>query len=128
MLRAVAQPVVGQHQGTATNDNAAAGKVGEYISSTIATGSSVTLTTNTTANVTSISLTAGDWDVTGAVDFTFGATTSYTNLIGSVSSTSATIGGQDSKFDFETPAAVPTAGADATYPLPVVRFSLGSTT
>jgi len=114
--------------GTTTNNNANAGAVGEYVQSVLATGSSVTLATGVTSNVTSISLTAGDWDVTGAVDFTFGATTSYTNLIGSVSSTSATIGGQDSKFDFETPAAVPTAGADATFPLPVVRFSLSGTT
>ncbi len=114
--------------GTTTNNNANAGSVGEYVQSVLATGSSVTLATGVTSNVTSISLTAGDWDVTGAVDFTFGATTSYTNLIGSVSSTSATIGAQDSKFDFETPAAVPTAGADATFPLPVVRFSLSGTT
>src|SRR6266446_3454953 len=102
--------------------------VGEYVSSTIATGASIALTTNTTANITSISLTAGDWDVSGAVDFTFGATTSYTNLVGSISTTSATLGAQDSKFDFETPAAVPTAGADSTFALPVVRLSLGSTT
>lgn len=114
--------------GTTTNNNANAGAIGEYISSTIATGASVTLTTNVTSNITSISLTAGDWDVTGAVDFTFGATTSYTNLIGSVSTTTGTIGAQDSKFDFETPAAVPTAGADSTFSLPVVRFSLSGTT
>ncbi len=114
--------------GTTTNNNVNAGGVGEYVQSVLATGSSVTLATGVTSNVTSISLTAGDWDVTGAVDFTFGATTSYTNLIGSVSSTSATIGAQDSKFDFETPAAVPTAGADATFPVPVVRFSLSGTT
>lgn len=114
--------------GTTTNNNANAGAIGEYIVSTIATGSSVALTTNVTANVTSISLTAGDWDVTGAVDFTFGATTSYTNLIGSVSTTTGTIGGQDSKFDFETPAAVPTAGADSTFSVPTVRFSLSGTT
>lgn len=116
------------HTGTATNNNATAGSFGEVISSTIATGSSVSLSTGTTANITSISLTAGDWDCTGAVDFTFGATTSYTNLVGSISTTSATLGAQDSKFDFETPAAVPTATADMTFPLPVVRESLAGTT
>jgi hypothetical protein len=46
--------------GTATNDNAAAGRIGEYVSST---ASGVTLTDSTYIDVTSISLTAGDWDV-----------------------------------------------------------------
>src|SRR5438132_1360022 len=115
-------------EGTSTNDNATAGNPGEYVTATLATGSSITLTTNTAANVTSISLTAGDWDVTGAVDFIFGATTSYTNLVGSISTTSATIGAQDSLFDFETPAAVPTAGADCTFAVPTVRVSIASTT
>lgn len=115
-------------RGTTTNDNANAASIGEVISSTIATGSSVSLSTGTTSNVTSISLTAGDWDCTGAVDFTFGATTNYTNLVGGISTTSATLGGQDANFDFETPGAVPTATADSTFVVPVVRESLASTT
>src|SRR5665213_3247064 len=49
--------------GTVTNDNAAAGNVGEHISSTAL--SSTPGATNTYSNLTSISLTAGDWDVTG---------------------------------------------------------------
>ena len=51
--------------GVTTNSNAAAGIVGEYISSSIASGSAVSLTTGVSANVTSISLTAGDWEVYG---------------------------------------------------------------
>jgi hypothetical protein len=118
----------GQFPATQTNDNASAGNAGEYISSTIATGASVALTNGVTANVTSISLTAGDWDVTGVVDFTFGATTSYTNLAGGVSTTSATLGAQDSFFDFETPAEVPTAANDPAWVVPTVRLSLSATT
>lgn len=114
--------------GTTTNNSANAGSVGEFVTSTVATGASVTLATGVTSNVTSVSLTAGDWDCSGAVDFTFGATTSYTNLVGGVSTTTGTLGGQDTKFDFETPAAVPTAGADATFPLPIVRELLSGTT
>lgn len=49
--------------GTATNDNAVAGGIGEFIQSSVAQGSAVALTTATPANVTSMSLTAGDWDV-----------------------------------------------------------------
>lgn len=79
--------------GTATNNNAAAGSVGEYISSSIASGSAVALTTATPANMTSISLTAGDWDVSCNIYFTIAATTSITNVVGSISTTSATLDG-----------------------------------
>ena len=54
-------------KGTGTNDSAAAGYVGEYISSQIPFASATSLTTATAKNVTSISLTAGDWDVSGQV-------------------------------------------------------------
>lgn len=118
----------GNIQGTATNDNATAGYIGEYVSSTIASGSAVSLTTNTTANVTSISLTAGDWDVTGVVDFQYGATTSITNLVGGSSTTSATLGARDTFFDFETAANVPTATADAAFVIPTTRISIAATT
>ncbi len=76
--------------GTATNDNATAGNTGEYVSSLIASGSAVSLTTATAANVTSISLTAGDWDVTGTVSFTETTATVSARSAG-LSSTSATI-------------------------------------
>jgi len=56
---------VGQLPGTTTNDSAAAGKVGEFITSNIALASAVSITTATERNITSISLTAGDWDVWG---------------------------------------------------------------
>lgn len=49
--------------GATTNNNAAAGSVGEFISSVIPNASAVALTTSVIANITSISLTAGDWDV-----------------------------------------------------------------
>lgn len=53
--------------GTTTNDSAGAGYVGEYISSNVPQASGVSMTTNTDTNITSISLTAGDWDVNGNV-------------------------------------------------------------
>jgi hypothetical protein len=55
--------------GSNTNDSAAAGYVGEYKSSVVASGSAVSLTNNVAANITSLSLTAGDWDVWGTTDF-----------------------------------------------------------
>jgi len=76
--------------GTTTNDNAAAGSVGEIIESSIADSSAVALTSGITANVTSISLTAGDWDVWGNVWFFPAAGTIPTICSGGITTTSAT--------------------------------------
>jgi len=61
--------------GTTTNNNAAAGSVGEFVSSVIANASAVSLSNNTSRTVTSISLTAGDWDLHGNISLNGGATT-----------------------------------------------------
>lgn len=110
--------------GTTTNDNAATGQYGEYVESVIAAGAAVALATGVPSNVTSITLGAGDWDVTGTMAFLFGATTSYTNLIGALSTLTgaldAFVGGS---FDYETPATVPTAGNDQFWTLPTRRIS-----
>ena len=63
----------------------------EIISATLAAGSAVSLTTNTTADVTSISLTPGKWRVTGSVAFDPSGTTSITRMLGAINTTSATI-------------------------------------
>lgn len=76
--------------GTTTNDNAAAGSVGQFVSSVISSASAVSLTTLTAANVTSISLTAGDWDITGNITFILGTGTSVNEVDAWSSSTSAT--------------------------------------
>ena len=82
--------------GTTTNNNAAAGSVGEMISSVIASGSSVSLTTATEANITSITLTAGDWDIWGNLFFTPGATTNLVDALGGISATTVTLPLSDS--------------------------------
>lgn len=61
-----------------------------YLSSLVA-DSSVSLTTATAANITSLSLTAGKWLVFGTVNFAPAATTTMTTLIAAISTTSATI-------------------------------------
>lgn len=81
----------GQYPGETTTGSATAGNVGEYISSTIASGSAVSLTNNTGANITSISLSAGDWDVSGGVIFTGAVSTNATYINGSLSLVTATI-------------------------------------
>ncbi|WP_217577589.1 hypothetical protein [Mesorhizobium sp. GbtcB19] len=88
----------GQIVGTATNDAAATGNVGEYIESVVTTGSAVSLNNGTSANMTSLSLTAGDWDVDIVFEFKGGSTTTLNALAGSLSLTSgildATVGRQ----------------------------------
>lgn len=80
--------------GTTTNDSAAAGYVGQEIISTVtrAGGATIALTTTVAANITSVSLTAGDWDVSGFIGFATGTTTNMTLADGSISTVSATAG------------------------------------
>jgi len=77
-------------KGTTTNDSASAGEVGEVVSSLVASGSAVSLTTATAANITSISLTAGDWDVEGNINFTE-TTSTVTARSAGITTTSATV-------------------------------------
>lgn len=83
----------GQVPATATNDNATAGNVGEYITATVAQGSAVTLTTATPANITSVALTAGDWDCSavGARTFTTATVTVLTSSIVTVTATQGSL-------------------------------------
>lgn len=74
--------------GTTTNNNANAGSVGEFVT---ATSGAVGLTSGTPANVTSISLTAGDWDVWGNVMFQAAAATVLQTAQTGINTTSATI-------------------------------------
>jgi len=74
--------------GTTTNDSAASGIIGEYISNSIASG--IGLTNNVVANITSVTLTAGDWDVWGTILALPVAGTTPTNITGSLSTVSAT--------------------------------------
>ena len=61
----------------------------DYVESTVAAGSAVALSNNTPANMTSISLPAGDWDVSAIVSFTAAATTNITRGYASISTVSA---------------------------------------
>lgn len=117
----------GQLPATATNDNAAAGKVGEYVQSAIAV-STVSLSTGTAKDVTSISLTAGDWDVNVSAYFTLTASTNVTVLQASISGTTNTIDTTVGKWSQITfPGTVPGAG-QTTLSIPSYRLSLSGTT
>lgn len=83
----VCSAAVGQLPGTTTNDDAAVGKVGEIFSSTVASGSAVSLVSATAKSVTSITLSAGDWDITGQINYIIAATTNVAFLRASSSIT-----------------------------------------
>jgi len=108
--------------GTATNDSAPAGKVGELISSVILASSAVSVSANTQTNVTSISLTAGDWDVWGNLTMVSPATTT-SGFYSWISSTSATAP-DSSLYTLTTGALTSTVGQCA----PQKTFQLASTT
>lgn len=77
--------------GTTTNDATSAGNVGQITSSVIADASKFGISNNTATNVTSISLTAGDWDVWGNVEVVSASTTVLNSVLGWISSTSASL-------------------------------------
>jgi len=116
--------------GTTTNDNAASGYVGQYVSSTVAYGSRATLTQGVTYNLTSISLTAGDWDVSaqGLVEGTGSTATYYYAMVAASSTGTGDIG---AGLDVATIAPLNNSiwtTTDWNIIAPVVRFSLASTT
>ena len=115
-------PTTGGIVGTTTNDNAAAGKVGEYVTSNIAYASAVSLSNTTAKTMTSISLTAGDWDVGGNVIFNVGGT--CTGCTAAISGTNNTLPTDASGWAQIQGAAVLSPG----FAVPTVRQSLSGTT
>lgn len=96
-------------EGTNTNDSPSSGQVGELVEATQA--ASVSLTTGTATNITSISLTAGHWWVWGNFIVNPQGANTPTNCISSINTTSATHGTS------------PNGGAYAQFQLP---FSAGT--
>lgn len=73
--------------GTNTNDSAATGYVGEFTSATATTG---TLTSTTATNVTSLALSAGDWDITAGYTAAGSSSPSVTDIWVSINTVTAT--------------------------------------
>lgn len=113
-------------KGTNTNDAASAGYIGEFISSAIPPASAVAIVNNTAKTVTSISLTAGDWEInaiamiggiTAGTFFDMGISTT-TNAMPSTT----TLGDQSVEST-----GVSTAAAYAVVTVPGFRVSLSGT-
>lgn len=126
--------VVGQVPGETSTGSASSGNVGEYISANVASGSAISLTNNTAANIASISLAAGDWDVQGTVYYTGGATTNVQYMVSSISTASGAldlgVGNFGLLVGFNSVPYSPTSGSAVGLSVvsPTVRKSLASTT
>lgn len=118
----------GQRQATSTNDDASAGNVGELKESTILVASAVSLTTNIEANVTSLSLTAGDWDTWANISYAPAGTTTSTGCVAWISTTSATVPNAPNSGAFYFSGTNHPAGQAPSSPVGIRRFSLAATT
>lgn len=119
----------GQLAGTATNDNASAGNVGEFISSVVSTSSNFA-SSGTWDDLTSVSLTAGDWDISATLQGTINTST-WTEVILGVSVTAGNsetgLVSGDNRIR-ETWASSATTPATKTLCIPPWRLSLSTTT
>lgn len=113
-------PTTGGIIGTGTNDNAGAGKVGEVISSAVTTQA---ISNGVTTNITSISLTAGDWDVQGTVLTAPAGTTTQSSFAAAINTVSATFPTYYTQISYAV-----AAGTAIGVAAPYVRLSLSGTT
>lgn len=117
-------------KGTTTNDSASGGNVGEYTESIVTAGGAVSLSTGIPKTITSISLTAGDWDVSGMCKMTGNAATTISYSICSTSLVTNTNGAEETMGAISYSAAGQTvlAGTDPRFPTATYRYSLAGTT
>ena len=119
----------GQVLGTATNDNAVAGNVGEFI--TDSETSPHSLTNNTVYNAARIALTPGDWDVWGQLEFTGDNTTTVQFISGSIGTSNSTINstvGYWTSLGFMNQTAFNSAVQQEHVLVPIQRVSISSNT
>lgn len=109
-------------KGTTAADSAQAGSVGEYLSNS--TGGAA-ITSGTASNATTLTLTAGDWDVQGVVAFTPAGTTVMQLQGAGINTTSATFPAYPNGTSLNFTAA---AGSGSYVTTPVVRVNVSTST
>jgi hypothetical protein len=114
----------GQVPGTTTNDNATAGNVGEYVQ---AANSSVSLTSGGANSIAQISLTAGDWDVSGAVGTVCSNGGTLLQVAGAISTVNNSLNVVESNAFAEVETNFGCAGTHSLN-VPTVRLSLTTAT
>ena len=126
----VFNPTTGGIIGTTTNNNTNAGNVGEYAVVVLPYNTPVSLSTGSTSDVTSLSLTAGDWDIWGNIVYITTSTTNITSFLSWLNTTSATQpdASMTAGIAYSSTGIVPGAGQNTTSPGIQQRLSLASTT
>lgn len=81
----------GQLPGTLAGDNASAGNLGEFVSTSVALASAALLTSGLATTIATISLGAGDWDIYPTIGFTGNTATLAYYLAGSLSNTAGVL-------------------------------------
>lgn len=127
-LGVYANAVRGQLLGTATNDTATAGNIGEIVESTVLQGAAVSATTGVANNVTSIALTAGQWLVCGNISTVTGSGTVLAEVIGWISTVSATLPTRPNAGAFVEHTTTYAANASLTLPTGCRYYQLSGTT
>lgn len=117
-------PIEGQFPGTATDNNAGAGNIGEYIFEEVDSGSAVVLVTNTPNDIASIPLTPGDWDVWATVASAPAGTTTTSAISAWINTVSATDPGSPNGGAFLLQNQAIGAGLGQTSPVGMMRISI----
>jgi hypothetical protein len=115
-----AAALTASHVGVVDGSNAAAGQIGEVISSSVL-ASATAMTTTAPVDITSIILTPGDWDVWGNIVTSPAGTTTTSYLEGSISTT----GPEDATAELALQVSG-SAGIPLAYPLPYKRVNITS--
>lgn len=118
----------GQLPGEPSTGSASAGNVGEYVEGILGSGTPTSLVTGTNKTITSISLTAGDWDVDCVGAFIPAASTSITQITSSLSLVNNTVDVTAGRFCQLPMNATVSAGQGFSISVPPYRFSLSATT
>ena len=120
-----------EYVGTATNDSATAGYLGEQLSAQVVRSAATSVTTATDTGILSTNLTAGDWDVYGSVGFT-GTSTDVAYVAGCINTANAIHGNDDSdktaQIRLTAGSTISVASNDTVLVVPPQRMSLASTT
>lgn len=121
-------PTTNGIKGTTTNDDASAGYVGEYIFSRVDSAGALSLSSGTSKNITSISLTAGDWNVWAKAGFVSGTGTVVTLAAGDISTTSANAYSADSYVNGVNSSQTFINSQPLNFSIDMRRISIASTT
>lgn len=120
----------GQYLGTATNDSATAGNVGQRLDFT-ANANTVSITSNSGKTIISGSLTAGDWEVTCTIFYRPTTSTTVATLYAELSATDNLITNTPGKFanvNYPSTTVLGATAQDSTVVTPPSRVSVASPT